>query len=54
MIVCIVCQRKKRVTFQAIDYDEKAITVQLQVRTDGWAGIGLDPEARNTMKGAGN
>lgn len=36
-----------------IDDEEKAITIQLQVRTNGWAGIGFSPEEVNTMKGAG-
>jgi len=28
------------------------LTVQLQVQTDGWAGIGFAPEQKGTMKGA--
>eukprot|EP01126_Amoeba_proteus_P042301 TRINITY_DN4594_c0_g1_i1.p1 TRINITY_DN4594_c0_g1~~TRINITY_DN4594_c0_g1_i1.p1 ORF type:complete len:492 (-),score=65.79 TRINITY_DN4594_c0_g1_i1:190-1665(-) len=35
-----------------IDFDTKVATIQIQVKTLGWAGIGFGPSETNTMKGA--
>jgi len=36
----------------SINLDTSSITIHIQVRTEGWAGIGLSPIEKNTMKGA--
>eukprot|EP01126_Amoeba_proteus_P000330 TRINITY_DN10100_c0_g4_i1.p1 TRINITY_DN10100_c0_g4~~TRINITY_DN10100_c0_g4_i1.p1 ORF type:complete len:429 (-),score=86.55 TRINITY_DN10100_c0_g4_i1:294-1580(-) len=35
-----------------INFDTEVITIQLQVKTNGWVGIGFSPDQINTMKGA--